>query len=510
MRDRCHRRAVRPAAGAVDRVDRHGGEAELLGCVDDAGTAAARVFHLVVQLLHLLAGALLGEVALQAGRHAGVVRLLAGFDLGDFEQHGAELSLHRLADFVQRQRERSRGDLLIEHLRLADLAEIEIGRLDAALLGEVGEAGAAGDLGAGRLGLFDIREHDLQDLALLRRRQLVLALLEQLLRVGVRHLGPLGDRFRRHHQERDLAILGGAELRLVRVVERGEVGGRGRRDGAGLRVSQLQIVDRALLVLKLAQRLHQRLRRLEAGGQAAGDLAAERDAALLGQIALLGEAELADQLLEAIGVELAVGALEVRILQDRLHGVGVGLAEPEPARVFVERGFGDGLLQHLAIDSDRARLIRGQRPAELAADLLQTVIVVWRNCSVEISVLPILASVDRPKPRNTSAIPQTPKLTIRTPITIVMMVLPIQLDEALRIPRSMESLFVRREPAALGQRGGQTSVAGLKIHHKVPSGASQPQPMSRSVQMPSRCSGRCCGSPQHSRSRLLESRNRLC
>lgn len=161
----------------------------------------------------------------------------------------------------------------------------------------------------------------------------------------------------------------------MRVVERGEVGGRGCRDGAGLRVGELQVVDRALFALKLAQRLHQRLRRFEAGGEAAGDLAAERDAALLGQVALLGEAELADQLLEAIGVELAVGALEVRILQDRLHGVGVGLAEPEPARVLVERCFGDRLLQHLAIDPDRARLIRRQRPAELAADLLQTVVI---------------------------------------------------------------------------------------------------------------------------------------
>jgi hypothetical protein len=33
--------------------------------------------------------------------------------------------------------------------------------------------------------------------------------------------------------------------------------------------------------------------------------------------------------------------------------------------------------------------------------------------------------------------PQTPKLMIKTPITLAMMVLPSQFDEAFRIPRSM-------------------------------------------------------------------------
>jgi hypothetical protein len=36
-----------------------------------------------------------------------------------------------------------------------------------------------------------------------------------------------------------------------------------------------------------------------------------------------------------------------------------------------------------------------------------------------------------------SAMPQIPKLTIKTPITTAMTVLPSQFDEAFRIPRSM-------------------------------------------------------------------------
>jgi hypothetical protein len=56
-----------------------------------------------------------------------------------------------------------------------------------------------------------------------------------------------------------------------------------------------------------------------------------------------------------------------------------------------------------------------------------------------------------------------------------MMVLPTQLDEALRIPRSMKSLFSggnRPRPKRIAQIG----VAGLINHHKVAAPASQPAP----------------------------------
>ena len=44
-----------------------------------------------------------------------------------------------------------------------------------------------------------------------------------------------------------------------------------------------------------------------------------------------------------------------------------------PPGFLVERGFGNGLLQHLAVKPEGAGLLHGQRTAELAADLLQLV-----------------------------------------------------------------------------------------------------------------------------------------
>ena len=72
-------------------------------------------------------------------------------------------------------------------------------------------------------------------------------------------------------------------------------------------------------------------------------------------------------------IELAVEALEVRVIGDRLRDIGVGQAEAHAARGLVEGRFGDHLLQHLPVEPELARLLGGQRPAELAADLLQPV-----------------------------------------------------------------------------------------------------------------------------------------
>ena len=58
------------AAGAIDGVDGDGGKPELLRGFDDAGAAAALVFHLVVQFGNLGARALRGDFRLQAGGNA--------------------------------------------------------------------------------------------------------------------------------------------------------------------------------------------------------------------------------------------------------------------------------------------------------------------------------------------------------------------------------------------------------------------------------------------------------
>ncbi len=153
----------------------------------------------------------------------------------------------------------------------------------------------------------------------------------------------------------------------------GERLGRGRLDGACLRRVEPDELDRALLVLEARRDVEHGFRRLEAGADRAGDLPAQRHLALLGDVALLGVAEITDQALEAVRIEFAVDALEVRVVHDELADLVIGLTEPEPARVFIEGGFRNRLLQHLAIKAERARLFRRQRAAELAPDLLEAV-----------------------------------------------------------------------------------------------------------------------------------------
>ena len=77
--------------------------------------------------------------------------------------------------------------------------------------------------------------------------------------------------------------------------------------------------------------------------------------------------------LEARRIERAVQSLEVGIGEDQPHGFCFGLSEPHAAGLLIESGFGNGLLQHLAIKPERAGLIHGQRTAETAAELLQLV-----------------------------------------------------------------------------------------------------------------------------------------
>ena len=140
-----------------------------------------------------------------------------------------------------------------------------------------------------------------------------------------------------------------------------------------MRRVEFDVFDRALLVLEAAERFDQRFRRLKAGRDRAGNLPPQRHPPLVGDVTLLGEAGLADHRLKALRIELAADALEIRIAEDEAHGLSVGLSEPQPPRILVKGGLRDGLLQHLAVEAERAGLLRRQRAAELTADLLQAV-----------------------------------------------------------------------------------------------------------------------------------------
>src|ERR1700735_3821129 len=91
---------------------------------------------------------------------------------------------------------------------------------------------------------------------------------------------------------------------------------------------------------------------------------------------------------------------------------------------------------------------------------------------------PTLASVDCPNPLKMSAMPQTPKLMIKTPITTAIMVLPSQFDEAFRIPRSMGPTCLQEGtgscPRGIRYRIPQKGVTELIKHHKVAAASSQP------------------------------------
>ena len=73
---------------------------ELLRGLDDAGAAAALVFHLVVEFGDFGAGALGRDFLLDLGGEALIGRRRSGLDLADLDQCHAEAALHRLADFA--------------------------------------------------------------------------------------------------------------------------------------------------------------------------------------------------------------------------------------------------------------------------------------------------------------------------------------------------------------------------------------------------------------------------
>src|SRR5262249_19163537 len=74
---------VRHAAGTGDGIDRHGGEPELLRGLDDAGAAAALVFHLALQLVDLGARVRGGDLLLDGRRHAFITWHRGRLDLAD-------------------------------------------------------------------------------------------------------------------------------------------------------------------------------------------------------------------------------------------------------------------------------------------------------------------------------------------------------------------------------------------------------------------------------------------
>ena len=150
---------------------------------------------------------------------------------------------------------------------------------------------------------------------------------------------------------------------------------RRRWDFAGFRAVQHDVVDGALLIVVAVLRVRHGLGRRDLGGDGVGDLAPHGEALLLGGEALLGEARVPNELLKTRAVELAGRRLERRIVHDLPRDLGVRDVEAKLARTLVERGFGDELAHELLVEAQQLGLIRCDRTAELAAELLDAIVV---------------------------------------------------------------------------------------------------------------------------------------
>ena len=88
-----------------------------------------------------------------------------------------------------------------------------------------------------------------------------------------------------------------------------------------------------------------------------------------------GVACVAEVGIEPRAVELAGDAFEVRGVGDPSGELGVADVEPQRACPLVHCGFGDDLIEQLPIEAKRPGLVGQDRAVQLAADLLQAVLV---------------------------------------------------------------------------------------------------------------------------------------
>ena len=301
--------------------------------------------------------------------------VVGGSILSTRDQHRAELGLDRRADLAFLQRESDIGHFRVDHACLRHGAEIDVLRFEAAFGGDVGKSGAALDAVGGGLRVRQLRKHDLLDVALLRRDEARMLLVIGLLDVVVGNLHPLRQRRGRHRDGVDLAVFRRPEqdFTLVEIFAQLLVGRL--RDVAGLRRAERHILDAALLILELIDGVEPGLRQRDVAGYAVDELPAQRSLSLGGEKAFLGHAHVVQEHFEPRAVELTVLILQLRIGRDVAGYLGVGEAEPHLLRELVEPGLGDHFTEHLAVEADRVCLVRRQRMSELAADLLQAVVV---------------------------------------------------------------------------------------------------------------------------------------
>ena len=328
-----------------------------------------------MQAAHVALRAIGRDLLADLRRHVGERFSLFGFDLGHGDDDGAETALHRRAHFAVLEREGGVGNRRIDDFVFRHGAEVEVLVLEAAFGRERGKTQAVLDPRLGGLRFLHGREYDLLDVTPLRRDIAAAAGIELRLDVGLGDFHPAAEFLGRHRDDFDLAVFGCAEHDFALLEILAELLRRRRRDVARLRRSQRHIFDIALLVLKLVDRFEPSFRHRHVAIDQFDDLPPQHQPALLGNDPLFGHADGAQELIEAVAIELAGRTAERRIFGDAADDFLVGQAEPHLPRALVEPGIVDHSEQHRAFETDRLGLFRRDRLADLAAELLEALVI---------------------------------------------------------------------------------------------------------------------------------------
>ena len=365
-------------AGLVEAAGIHGrdldqGQALLLGDISQRLGAGAQILDLVVDPLDLPLGALHGEALaklrgnLLEGAHG------LGLDLGDAHQHRPEPAGDRRARRALLESEGRVGHGLVEHLRLGEGAQIKAPRRDVALGGKRLEGRAFLQLGGRSLGLGRRREGDLLDRAALGRAVPRLLLLVSLAGIRIGHGVRLGKRCRIEGHDADGPVFRRAELAPALVEEALKLFGRGGGDLAGRSLVEQDVGGGAALAGVAMHGLLRGHRHIDVAGDRLGQMQAGHGGALLLHEARLGKADIAQGLIEERPVELAVGALEGRVVHDRGGDELVRDGEAHLLGLLGQDRLGHQVVDHLLVEAERPGLFRGDDGAELAPEALHLV-----------------------------------------------------------------------------------------------------------------------------------------
>ena len=249
------RLAVGVAAGAVDGVVGDDRQLQFLRRVLERCAAGAGVLDLVVDVLDDFLDARQGDLVADLRRHVGEGFAFLGDDLRHGDDDHAEPALHRRAHFAVLERKGGVRHGRIDDGRFRHRPEIEVLLLEPALGRERRERQAALDARAGGFRLGHGGKRHLLDVAALRRDVAVAVGVKNPFDVLVRDLGGLGELRRRRHHGRDFAEFRRAEQDFARIEIFAELFRGRRRNVAGLRRTERQIVDAARLVLELIERV---------------------------------------------------------------------------------------------------------------------------------------------------------------------------------------------------------------------------------------------------------------